>query len=152
MGSCDVSILTVDFYREINEDCYAKLFSYEYINTTTTSCAEIVYNLWEVRNSSNELLISLETASLSNFIYAFPYLDTFNIKLTVRDFLTNQDVKMETYIVDECPIYPDGAPSIPAMTEKNNVEGRISVIDMKTEYLEICPINIKARKVKESNL
>ena len=152
MEPCDVSILTVDFHREIIEDCYAKLFSYEYINTTTTSCSQIVYNLWEVRNSSNELLISLETASPSNFIYAFPYLDTFNIKLTVRDFLTNQDVKMETYIVDECPIYPDGAPSIPAMTQKYDVEGRISIVDMKTEYLDIYPINIRAQKVKESNL
>lgn len=154
VNACDVTILMVDFEPEIIEECNSKLLSYEYVNTTTTSCSEIVYNLWEVRNSSGELLISLETPILSNLAYAFPYLDTFTIKLIVRDFLENEDIKIETYVIDECPVYPSGGPSVPSLTEKYNqkVKGKIKVINITSKDLNICPIDIKVKKIKETNL
>lgn len=144
--------MTADFEQNIIEDCYSRLLSYEYVNTSTTIGAVIVYSLWEVRNSSNELLIYLETPSLSNLTYAFPYLDTFTVRLTARDSLLNQDIKTETYIVSECPAYPDGAPSAPALAEKYKTVRKISVKNISSKYLDECPIDIKVRKVKDINI
>jgi len=115
----------------------------------------IIFSLWEVRNSSNVLLASLESPGKADFVYAFPYLDTFTIRLTVLDSGLHNDTIVKTYVVDECPICTGGgggAPSGPAMAEKyKDSPGKISVTGMKTKDLEYCPV-VKAKIISKEDL
>ena len=92
----------------------------------------------------------MDDASKLNFVYAFPYLDTFTIKLTVRDSSLNEDSEIKTYVVDECPVcIGGGGPSIPTISEQHETVREVHVTGMNTEDLEYCPTGIKAKKIKE---
>ena len=129
--------------------------NYKYINTSETDNPPIIFSRWEVRNSSNEIIATLEDAGKIDFIYAFPYLDVFTVRLTVRDVALNEDVKIKTYIVDECPICTGGggAPSGPAMAEKygDQERGEISLVGISAEDMDECITVIKATKVYEAD-
>jgi hypothetical protein len=99
-------------------------------------------------------LATLESASKANFVYAFPYLDTFKVKLTVRDSSLNEDSKIETYVVDECPVCigGGGGPSIPTMVENHQAPpGKISVTGIEATDIEYCPV-VKARIISKEDL
>ena len=134
-------------------DCDGNLLNYQYTNTSVTATPPIIYSKWEVRNSSNELIASLEDSGKIDFVYAFPYLDVFTVKLTVRDSGLNEDSETKTYIVDECPICTGGGggPSVPTIAE-NRAElqlGEIGLVGMSTEDIDICHTEISAIKVSE---
>jgi hypothetical protein len=97
------------------------------------------------------LLASLDDASKLDFVYAFPYLDTFTIKLTVRDSSLNEGSEIKTYVVDECPICTGGGggPSVPTIAEQHETIREVHVTGMSMEDLEYCPGGIKAKKIKE---
>ena len=100
-------------------DCDGNLLNYKYINTSVTNSPPITLSRWEVRNSSNEVIAVLEDTGKIDFIYAFPYLDVFTVKLTVTDSAMNSDSETKTYIVDECPVCTGGGggPSVPTIAE-----------------------------------
>lgn len=96
------------------------------------------------------LLASLEDASKIDFYYSFPYLDTFTVKLTVRDSALNEDFEIKTYDIDECPVCPPsgGAPSGPAIAEKySDPIGEVTVTNVTAVDCDTCDIDIKAKKV-----
>ena len=134
-------------------DCDGNLLNYKYINTSTTTSPPITYSRWEVRNSLNELIATLEDSGKIDFTYAFPYLDVFTVKLTVRDSGINEDSETKTYIVDECPVCTGGGggPSVPTIAENyaDQKLGEIGLVSMSTEDIDICRTEISAIKVSE---
>jgi hypothetical protein len=97
-------------------------------------------------------LATYEDNGKVNFIYAFPYLDVFTIKLTVRDSALNEDSEIKTYIVDEYPISGGGAPPIHAMAENyQEPMGEIHLVDWHEEDAKFRRTIIKAKKVYEAD-
>ena len=97
-------------------------------------------------------MASLEDASKTDFYYAFPFLDTFTITLTVRDIALREDSETKTYVIDKCPEcgtgFGGGAPSGPAMAEKYaDQPGSVKVRRIKAVDIDSCDIKIKAMKV-----
>lgn len=94
----------------------------------------------------------MEDASKIDFYYAFPFLDTFTIKLTIRDSSLREDSEIKTYVIDTCPDcgtgFGGGGPSGPAMAEKYaDPPARVKVKRMKAIDLDACDIKIKTLKI-----
>jgi hypothetical protein len=138
-------------------DCDSLLLSYFYRNTSVASVfPPIIYSRWEVRNSVGNLLATLEDTGKIDFYYAFPFLDTFIIKLTVRDSGLNEDSVTKTYVVDECPVCVQGGgggPSGPAMAERyKDSPGKITLIRVSSEDYEKCEMEIKTVNISSEEL
>jgi len=100
------------------------------------------------------LVAELEGVGPIDFIYAFPYLDVFTVKLTVYDGFGNQDSEIKTYIIDEYPCTDDcgGGPSIPQIVEnRSKPKGEITLIDLTAVDVEKCQTVITAKKVYEAD-
>lgn len=124
--------------------------SYHYINTSTTTAPPIIYSRWEVRDSAGNLLVTLEDVGKIDLYYAFPFLDTFTVRLLVRDSALNEDFEIKTYVIDTCPICVSGGggPSIPTLAQKYaDPPGNIYVTDITTIDLDACDIKVKAKKI-----
>lgn len=128
--------------------------SYNYVNTSTTLFPPIIYSRWEVRNSGGVVLGTLEGVGKIDFLFAFPFLDTFTVSLTVRDSALNEGTETKTYVVDECPYIPrGGAPSGPAIAENyEDVPGKIILKGIKTSDLDECKISVKINKIFDSDI
>ena len=98
----------------------------------------------------------MEDVGEIDFYYAFPFLDTFTIKLIVRDSGLTEDSITKTYIVDECPICNQGGgggPSGPAMAEKYaDPPGEITVTGVTSEDCDECEIEIKTVNMSSEEL
>ena len=136
--------------------------AYEYTNESVTFDPPIIFTRWEVRNSSGTVISQLEDTGQVDFTFAFPYLDTFRVTLTVRDVGLNEDSETKEYVYDQ---FPDcvpggggGAPSGPAMAEKYADEkpaGKVTVTDISTAELKgkcNCEKLIKVIKIRQATL
>jgi hypothetical protein len=126
--------------------------SYEYVNTSTTLFPPIIYSSWEVKDSSNNVLGTLEGVGRIDFIFAFPFLDEFTITLTVKDSFLNENTEIKIFNVDECPyILSGGGPSIPELYENNKKSGRIIVDKIKADDIDYCSV-VKAKIISDEYL
>jgi len=79
------------------------------------------------------LIASFSDTGKADFVYAFPYLDTFRVSLTVTDATMATDSETKEYVYDHYPsCVPSGGgggPSVPEMAEKyTEPVGEIKVI------------------------
>ena len=99
-------------------------------------------------------MATLEDSGKIDFYYAFPFLDTFTISVTVRDSALNEDTEIKTYEVDECPICTGGggAPSGPAMAEKYGDDpGKITLKRIRAYDVECPDIKITVKLKTNKN-
>lgn len=145
--------MTANFRREEISDCDELLFNYAFINESTAIVSPFTSNIWEVRNSSGNLLLTKEASKSVNFYYAFPYLDTFTVKLTTIDTGLNIESHTETYVFDECPeCSGGGGPSVPEMAERyDEPEKIVRVKKISSADSNECFEKIKLRKYRTKN-